>query len=256
MSSTDTETIGEPNTKKLKASINSIWVIFDLETTSFNRVTHEIIKIGALILGDNGKQLDKASFLLFIKPKSYILPTITKLIGINNHNVHNAPPFAHVGYTFLQFILETITKYEYDENISVQQTILVAHNGKLFLPFLLHALKTAGLWKYWDIYKDKLFILNTLHLSRKVLHNQKQNFSNYRLSTVYDHVSGNTLENNHCAMHDVEATVTILQYGIFWEKRMYFVEPIDWDENVLDEKKTMETQMEICWTWTWTQTQT
>ena len=55
MSFIDSETNGEPNTKKLKPSINTIWVVFDLETTGFNRVTHEIIEIGALILGDDGK---------------------------------------------------------------------------------------------------------------------------------------------------------------------------------------------------------
>ena len=119
MSSSDSETNGEPNTKKLKPSINTIWVVFDLETTGFNRVTHEIIKIGALILGDDGKQLDDASFLSFIKPKSRIPSTITQLTGINNHNVCNARPFGNVGYSFLQFIMDNVIKYEEEENISV-----------------------------------------------------------------------------------------------------------------------------------------
>ena len=248
MSFTDSQTMQEPNSKKLKPSINSIWVVFDLETTGFNRVKDEIIEIGARILGDDGKEIDNGSFLLFIKPKNRIPSTITELTGINNHNVCNAAPFSKVGYHFFQFIFDRVSKYELDNNISVDKIVLVAHNGKSSdLPFLLHSLKAAKIWNYFDMYNDYLFILDTLHLCRKVLQHKKQYLPNYRLSTLYQHVTGKTLDNHHRAMEDVESTISIFQYPIFWEKRMDFVECIDWDENILD-KKMMETQMEICQT--------
>ena len=46
-------------------------------------------------------------------------------------------------------------------------------------------------------------------------------------------------------MQDVEATVSILQYPIFWEKRMDFVELIDQDENILDEKNDGDSDGDI-----------
>ena len=73
--------------------------------------------------------------------------------------------------------MDNVTKYEEENNILVDQIVLVAHNGKSFdLPFLLHALKTAGIWDYWDYHKDKLFILDTLHLSRKILNKKTNTF--------------------------------------------------------------------------------
>ena len=91
----------------------------------------EIIEIGAIILGDNGKELDNASFLSFIKPKKHIPSTITQLTGINNHNVRNSPPFSKVRYDFFQFIFERVSKYELDKNILVEKIVLVVHNGKI-----------------------------------------------------------------------------------------------------------------------------
>ena len=246
MASTNSETVEQPVTKKIKSLVNTIWVVFDLETTGFSKVNHEIIEIAAVILGDNGKALDDASFSSFVKPKSAIPSTIIELTGIQYSDICDSPPFFTVGNHFLDFIFDTATKFEHDENFPVHQIILVAHNGISFdIPFLLHAIKTVGLWNKFNLLKDRLYCLDTMKLCRNILRIENQVVENFRLATLFTYSTAKIMSNAHRAMGDVDATVAILKHNIFWERRKDFIERIAFDENQLCEKNDGDSNGEI-----------
>lgn len=64
------------------------YVVFDLETTGLSCYEHEIIEIGAIKV-ENNRVVD--TYSSFVKPKNNIPYYITKINGISNQMVRNAP---------------------------------------------------------------------------------------------------------------------------------------------------------------------
>lgn len=97
------------------------FVVCDVETTGLNPVYDRIIEI-ALVRIEELKIVDKFSTL--INPEIFIPPFITKLTGIKNEDVFNAPKFSDVVLKVRDFL---------------QDAIFVAHNASFDYKFLLHS---------------------------------------------------------------------------------------------------------------------
>jgi hypothetical protein len=117
-----------------------LYVVFDLETTGRSRQRDKIIELAAVILDENGIELEDASFSQFVKPRNPIPPFITELTSITNDDVSFAEGFAAAGDAFIRFMLQHADGYEDEGEVPpVDNIILVRHNGKVFdVPFLLH----------------------------------------------------------------------------------------------------------------------
>lgn len=119
------------------------FVVFDLETTGLSEDTHEIIQIGAIKF-DFGEPVE--IFRTYIKPKKKITERITKINGITNTMVQDAPTIEEVLPKFLDFIGDNV---------------LIAHNAPFDMKFLLKNLYDSG-YK-----KPKNKVLDTLVLARQ-----------------------------------------------------------------------------------------
>ena len=121
-------------------SLDSDYVIFDIETTGLSAKFCKIIEIGAVRIDANGKELGR--FSEFVNPEVPIPYNITQLTSITDGMVINAPTIEVILPKFLEF---------------AKGAILVAHNaqfdtgfirefaGRLGLPYDFTALDTMTL---------------------------------------------------------------------------------------------------------------
>jgi DNA polymerase III epsilon subunit family exonuclease len=80
------------------------YVVFDLETTGLSCYEHEIIEIGAIKV-ENNRVVD--TYSSFVKPKNNIPYYITRINGISNQMVRNAPGIKSALTEFLEFTGES-----------------------------------------------------------------------------------------------------------------------------------------------------
>lgn len=160
--------------------LNDTFIVVDIETTGLSPKNDEIIEIGAVKV-NNFKVIDK--FDTFVKPVKSIPYNITKLTGINNDMVKDAPSSDIAIKMFKEFAADNV---------------LVAHNAKFDISFLRKAAEKC------DIDLTQV-IVDTLALTRVLYPGLK----NYKLNTITKYLNI-TLENHHRASDDAEATAYIL----------------------------------------------
>jgi DNA polymerase III epsilon subunit-like protein len=105
-------------------------LIGEVETTDRSRQRDEIIELAAVILDENGIEIEDASFSQFVKPRNPIPPFITELTSITNDDVSLAEGFPAIGDAFIRFMLQHAN--EFDDNAPIDHIILVRHNTKVF----------------------------------------------------------------------------------------------------------------------------
>jgi DNA polymerase III alpha subunit (gram-positive type) len=145
-----------------------LYVVFDLETTGRSRQRDEIIELAAVILDENGIEIEDASFSQSVKPRNPIPPFITELTSITNDDVSLAQGFPAIGDAFIRSTLQHAD--EFDDNVPIDHIILVRHNAKVFdVPFLLHQMCEHGIAA--SFFQDGRFGLgiDTLNLARKAI---------------------------------------------------------------------------------------
>ena len=160
-------------------SLDTKFVVFDIETTGFNSRNDRIIEIGAVKV-ENGVITDK--FSEFINPERPIPFEIEKLTGINDSMVENADTVSVILPKFMDFC---------------KGAVLVAHNADFDTGFIRYNCKVLGL----DF--DYTYV-DTLAIARSFLEGLK----NYKLDTVVE-AMGCTLENHHRAVDDAGATADV-----------------------------------------------
>ena len=84
---------------------SQIYVVVDVETTGGRPGLHRITEIGAVKI-QNGHVIDQ--FQTLLNPERSIPPFITKLTGITNEMVANAPLFADIADSFSKFMGDAI----------------------------------------------------------------------------------------------------------------------------------------------------
>ena len=161
--------------------IKESFVIVDIETTGLSRHRHQITEISA-IKYQNGKIIDE--FTTLINPETKIPRFITKLTGINNEMVKDAPKIHEIIQDFHDF---------------TKDSHFVAHNATFDFNFLNHATKT-----HLDQELNNTIIC-TCKLARRLL----PELSNKKLGTVCEHFEINN-EQAHRARGDALATTQIL----------------------------------------------
>ncbi|SEF45583.1 DNA polymerase-3 subunit alpha [Caloramator fervidus] len=162
-----------------KYSLDSTFVVFDIETTGFNANKDEIIEIGAVKIKDF-KIVDKFSAL--INPEREISKEIIELTGITNEMISDKPRLGEVLPLFLEFIGDAP---------------VVAHNAKFDTSFIREKSKKLNL-------KFENTVIDTLTLSRWLLPELKK----HKLNIIAEYL-GVKLENHHRAVDDAEATANI-----------------------------------------------
>ncbi len=155
------------------------YVVFDIETTGLDPYYDEIIEIGAIKVKGS---IVVDTFQTLIKPKEEISPFITRLTGITNTMVENAPSIEESISIFLEF---------------VGKKIVVGHNVSFDINFV------------YD-YSDGNFkndYIDTMRLSRYLF----KDFANHKLATLVKNFDIHT-EAYHRAMADCESTRQCFEY--------------------------------------------
>ncbi len=103
------------------------FTVFDFETTGMSPVRDRIVEIGALRVEKDGSL---SRFETLVNPAIPIPFQVSRVHGINDSMVADAPFFPEAGARFLDFI---------------HGSSLVAHNARFDLSFLQESLSRAGL---------------------------------------------------------------------------------------------------------------
>lgn len=164
-----------------EATASNRYAVIDVETTggdpkSIGRIT-EI----AIYLVENNTIVDELTTL--VNPECHIPSYISRLTGITDQMVENAPKF----YEIAKRIVEI-----------TQDTVFVAHNAGYDYSFIQHEFKRLG-------YSYRRMTFDTVKMSRKLL----PGHDSYSLGKLSEDL-GITIENRHRAAGDARATVDLL----------------------------------------------
>ena len=160
-------------------SLDSDYVVFDLETTGFSPEVNNIIEIGAVKVS-NGKIVD--TFSTFVNPKEPIPPRIEEVTHINDSMVIDAPFIEEVLPQFLAFS---------------NHCVMVAHNADFDMSFIINKSKKLGILKEFTI-------VDTVSLARLLL----PQLNRFKLDTVAKAL-GIVLDQHHRAVYDAQCTAEI-----------------------------------------------
>ena len=160
-------------------SLDSDYVVFDLETTGFSPEINNIIEIGAVKVS-NGKIVD--TFSTFVNPREPIPPRIEEVTHINDSMVIDAP--------FIEEILPKFLDFSKD-------CVMVAHNADFDMSFIINKSKNLGIVKEFTI-------VDTVSLARLLL----PQLNRFKLDTVAKAL-GIVLDNHHRAVYDAQCTAEI-----------------------------------------------
>ncbi|NHB67707.1 exonuclease domain-containing protein [Perlabentimonas gracilis] len=158
-----------------------MFAIVDIETTGGSPVSSRITEI-AIFLFDGKKIVDEYTTL--INPECYIPPNITRLTGISNEMVANAPRFYEVARRVVEI---------------TDGATFVAHNVTFDYKFIQTEFKRLG----FDYNRPTLC---TVRLSRKHL----PGYPSYSLGNICDNL-GISINGRHRAAGDALATVKLFQ---------------------------------------------
>ncbi len=161
-------------------TLDDVFVVFDIETTGLSKEKEAITEIGAVKV-QNGQIIDR--FSTFVNPKRPIPVEITKLTGISDEMIADAPTIEVVLPQFLAFC----------ENV-----VVVAHNAGFDTGFIRIAAERMGLGEWHNT------IVDTLELARTLLPELKK----HKLDIVCEHL-GVSLQGHHRAVNDAEATAEV-----------------------------------------------
>ena len=181
-------------------NLDDTYVVFDIETTGLSKEKEMITEIGAVKVAD-GKIIER--FSTFVNPQHPISAEITKLTGITDDMVKDAPTIENVLPEFLKFC---------------EDTVLVAHNASFDTGFIRIAAERAGLGELHHT------IVDTLELARALL----PELNKHKLDIVCEHL-GVTLNGHHRAVNDAEATaeVFIKFLDMLAEKKIFTLDEIN-----------------------------
>ena len=161
---------------------SQLYSIVDIETTGGDPKSDRITEI-AIFLHDGEKVIDE--FISLVNPGRPIPDFITRLTGIDNQMVHDAPPF----YEIARRVVEI-----------TQDSVFVAHNARFDYSFVQKEFRTLG-------YTYSRKQLCTVKLSRKLIKGLKS----YSLGTICEHLKIDN-QARHRAAGDASATVELLEH--------------------------------------------
>ncbi|MDD4189592.1 MAG: PHP domain-containing protein, partial [Eubacteriales bacterium] len=156
------------------------YVVFDVETTGLDPIKDKITEIGAVRVSEG---IITGGFKSFVNPGVHIPEKITKITGITDAMVRDAPPVKPVLEKFMEF---------------AGKSILAAHNSRFDMSFIKKAASDEGI----EIDNP---VCDTLQMSRLLI----PGLPNYRLGTVAEFLGINTGD-SHRAHDDAAAAAGVL----------------------------------------------
>ena len=153
------------------------YIVFDVETTGLSSAYDTIIELAAVRLKD-GEIVD--TFESFANPHHPLSETTTRLTGITDDMVQDAPEVGDMIAKFVEFC---------------EDAILVAHNANFDMGFFYAACQTAG------IEVPKYSYIDTVEMARYLYPDMR----NHRLDTLAKRFDIE-LTQHHRAIYDTEAT--------------------------------------------------
>jgi DNA polymerase III subunit epsilon len=158
-----------------------MYAIIDVETTGGSPSTDRLIEVAVFVY--DGEKIT-GSFSSLLNPKRPIDPYVTRLTGITDDMVKDAPQFSDVHEKILEL---------------THENIFVAHNVKFDFGMLRQEFKRLGI----DFNRKQL---DTVNLAQKVI----PGFQSYSLGNICDSL-GIEIKDRHRATGDAEATVKLLE---------------------------------------------
>ncbi|WOV84702.1 exonuclease domain-containing protein [Sporosarcina jeotgali] len=170
--------------QKYKKSTKPVtdYVVLDFETTGLRAGADKIIQIGAIRYFNHWKDEEMDAL---INPQRYISPTITRITGISNEMVEEAPTIDEKIEELIEFIGELP---------------IIAHNASFDMGFLyaLEGLNGVSIPEYT--------VIDTVKIARQKI----KDTPNHKLTTLTQYLQ---LEHDaHNAIGDCLATAAIYQY--------------------------------------------
>lgn len=165
----------QPNGQRLEEE----FIVFDIETTGLDKNKDKITEIGAVKI--KGGEIT-GEFSTLVNPGVHISDFITKLTGITNEMVKNAPAFEEVLPELKAFI---------------GQTPVVAHNATFDMGFIQAKANASG------VAFDNP-VVDTLQLSRGLF----PKLQKHKLDAVAKHLNIK-MDNHHRALDDAKTTAQI-----------------------------------------------
>lgn len=159
----------------------SDYAVLDVETTGLDPEKDEIIEIAAI----RNKDGQVNTFNSFVKPRHGVPANITKLTGIRNSDVRNAPRIEAIMPQFAEFIAELP---------------LIAHNAPFDLKFIAGALDASGI-------EMSMTYIDTLPMARRAY----PGLQNYKLATLIKDLQLSTADQKHRAGSDTAATLKLFE---------------------------------------------
>ncbi len=149
------------------------YIMFDVETTGFSASVDRIIEVGAIKCIDE-QPVD--TFTTFVNPDMHIPSNISRLTGITDADVKNAPQFSEIAEPLMDFIGDLP---------------LVAHNGSFDARMLTAELNFLGL-------NHTVKVIDTLSMARKAF----PDLENHKLRTLIHALGLSDHEQQHRALDD------------------------------------------------------
>ncbi len=170
--------------QKYKKSTKPVtdYVVLDFETTGLRAGADKIIQVGAIRYFNHWKDEEMD---VLINPQRYISPTITRITGISNEMVEEAPTIDEKIEELIEFIGELP---------------IIAHNASFDMGFLyaLEGLNGVSIPEYT--------VIDTVKIARQKI----KDTPNHKLTTLTQYLQ---LEHDaHNAIGDCLATAAIYQY--------------------------------------------
>lgn len=157
------------------------YVVFDTETTGLSRYNDKIIEIGIITV--NNGVIDR--YETFINPEMHIPSSASKVNGIYDKDVVNAPTYSEIAPVIHE---------------KLHGIPIIAHNASFDLAFIENMFCSEGL-------SAELFYLDTLSLSRRYM----KNLPDHKLQTLIAYF-GIEKGNAHRAGDDAFATMQVFEH--------------------------------------------
>lgn len=157
------------------------FAIVDIETTGDKPVNFKVIEI-AIILHDGKQEIDR--YTSFVNPEERISPFISRLTGIHDSDVADAPKFYEIAKDIVEF---------------TKNCIFVAHNVSFDYGVIRREFKRLG-------FDYRLPHMCTVQTSRILI----PGYKSYGLKNITKSL-GIPLDNHHRAIADTEATAKLFE---------------------------------------------